>query len=211
MKRSGHSTRAAAGLLTLMALVLMAPAGAAAEDPDLLPAPTASYTADTVVTYGGDSLEMKTWHRGAWERQEFAVDELTQITILRPDRNRAYVTLKESRQLFEMPYAEAALLPAIGTLRTFETRKLGDTEVDGESVGHFQVVQAEPGEGDAAEADGGAPVMLDLWITADGIVMRAEGEILVDGYREPLQLSRRNLRRQALDPDLFEPSLDFEP
>ncbi|WP_299615742.1 hypothetical protein [Pelagibius sp.] len=211
MKRSGHSTRAAAGLLTLMALVFTAPAGAAAEDPDLLPAPTASYTADTVVTYGGDTLEMKTWHRGSWERQEFAVDDLTQITILRPDRNRAYVTLQQSRQLFEMPYAEAALLPTIGTLRTLETRKLADTEVDGEPVGHFQVVQAEPGEAGGAEADGGAPVMLDLWITADGIVMRAEGEILVDGYREPLQLSRRNLRRQALDPDLFEPTLDLEP
>lgn len=211
MKRPGHSTRAAAGLLTLMALVLMAPAGAAAEDPNLLPAPTASYTADTVVIYGGDSLEMKTWHRGAWERQEFAVDDLTQITILRPDRNRAYVTLKENRQLFEMPLEEAALLPAIGALRTFETRRLGDSEVDGEPVGHFQVVQAEPGEGDAVEAAGGAPLMLDLWITADGIVMRAEGEILVDGYREPLQLSRSNLRRQALDPDLFEPTLDLEP
>ena len=211
MKPSGHSTRAAAGLLTLMALILMAPAGAVAEDPNLLPAPTASYTADTVVTYGGDSLEMKTWHRGAWERQEFAVDDLTQITILRPDRNRAYVTLQQSRQLFEMPHAEAALLPTIGTLRTFETRRLGDTELDGEPVGHFQVVQAEPGEGDAAETQGGAPVMLDLWITSDGIVMRAEGEILVDGYREPLQLSRRNLRRQALDPGLFEPSLAVDP
>ena len=211
MKRSGHSTRAAAGLLTLMALVLIAPAGDAADDPNLLPKPKAMYTADTQVTYGGDTLEMKTWHRGSWERQEFAVDDLTQITILRPDRNRAYVTLKESRQLFEMPFEEAALLPTIGTLRTFETRKLADTEVDGEPVGHFQVIQAEPGEADAAEADGGEPVMLDLWITADGIVMRAEGEILVDGYREPLQLSRSNLRRQVLDPGLFEPSLAVEP
>ena len=194
-----------------MVLLAGAPIGLAAEDLNLLPAPRATNTADTLVTYGGDTLEMKTWHRGSWERQEFAVDELTQITILRPDRNRAYVTLKQSRQLFEMPYDEAALLPTIGTLRTFESRRLSDTQVDGEPVGHFQVVQSAEGQNETADNDPGEPVMLDLWVTADGIVMRAEGEILVDGYREPLQLSRSNVRRQTLDLDLFEPTLAVDP
>ncbi|HIC80778.1 MAG TPA: hypothetical protein EYH07_14890 [Kiloniellaceae bacterium] len=170
---------------------------------DLLPAPRASYTAETLVTYAGDSLEMKTLHRGSWERQEFTVDELIQVTILRPDRNRAYMMFLQSGQLFEMPYAEAALLPPIGELRTFEVRKLAEEEIEGETVGHFQAIRRPTGEG----AEEREPVVLDLWVTADGIVMKAEGEILVDGFRETLQIERRNIRRQTLDPDLFEPSI----
>ncbi len=172
----------------------------------LLPAPRASYTAETLVTYaGGDSLEMKTLHRGSWERQEFTVDELLQVTILRPDRNRAYMMFLQSGQLFEMAYAEAALLPPIGELRTFEIRKLAEEEIEGETVGHFQAIRRPTGEG----AEEREPVVLDLWVTADGIVMKAEGEILVDGFRETLQIERRNIRRQALDPDLFEPSISL--
>ncbi|WP_420347244.1 hypothetical protein [Pelagibius sp.] len=197
-------------LSALFFLVFLCTLPVAAETRDtgqagLLPAPRASYTAETLVTYAGDSLEMKTLHRGSWERQEFTVDERLQVTILRPDRNRAYMMFLESSQLFEMPYAEAALLPPIGELRTFEVRKLSDAEIEGETVGHFQAVRRPTGEG----AEEREPVVLDLWVTADGIVMKAEGEILVDGFREPLQIERRNIRRQDLDPGLFEPSISL--
>ncbi|WP_422365934.1 hypothetical protein [Pelagibius sp.] len=186
----------------MVVLVAAAPARAS----DILPAPEASYSADTLVRYAGETLEMKTLNRGSWERQEFVLDDQTQVAILRPDRNRAYVMFVESRQLFELPYAEAALLPAFAVLRGLETEKLSDLTIEGEAVGHFQVTRMP--EEEAAEED---PVVLDLWITPDGIIMKAEGEILVDGYREPLQLLRKNIRRQELDPDIFEPSLALEP
>ncbi|NIA68753.1 hypothetical protein HBA54_09135 [Pelagibius litoralis] len=201
-----HSARSARYPLTLIALVFSFSAGLPALASDVLPAPTASYSADTLVRYAGETLEMKTLNRGPWERQEFILDEQTQVTILRPDRNRAYVMFVESRQLFELPYAEAALLPSIGVLRSRETTKLSDTTLAGEAVGHFQVFQEF--EGDGAEEE---PAVLDLWVTPDGIVMKAEGEILVDGYREPLQLLRKNLQRRDLDPDVFEPSIALDP
>ena len=191
-----------------LAFLCALPLAAGAQDAGqagLLPAPRASYTAETLVTYAGDSLEMKTLHRGSWERQEFTVDEQIQVTVLRPDRNRAYMMFLQSGQLFEMPYAEAALLPPISELRTYEVRKLAEEEIEGETVGHFQAVRRPTGEG----AEERESVILDLWVTADGIVMKAEGEILVDGFREPLQIERRNIRRQALDPDLFEPSISL--
>lgn len=194
--------------LLFLAFLCTQPVAAGAQDAGqagLLPAPRASYTAETLVTYSGDSLEMKTLHRGSWERQEFTVDEQLQVTILRPDRNRAYMMFLQGGQLFEMPYAEAALLPPIGDLRTFEVRKLSEGEIEGETVGHFQAVRRPTGEG----AEEREPVVLDLWVTADGIVMKAEGEIVVDGFREPLQIERRNIRRQTLDPGLFEPSISL--
>ena len=199
-------------LLVLIALMVLRSAGPAGAQSDPLPAPRASYTAETTVTYGGDTLEMKTRHRGIWERQEFSIDDLMQVTVLRPDRNRAYVMFLQSRQLFELPYAEAALLPTLAALRRFETRKLSETVIEGEAVTHFQVTQAAGEQADGGQADNNEPAaMLDLWVTADGIVMKAEGEILVDGYREPLQLLRKNVRRGALDPALFEPTVPLDP
>ncbi len=211
MTASCRSPNLAGCLLIAVALTVLRPAAAA--EPALLPVPQASYSAETTLTYGGDTLEMQTQHRGGWERQEFQINDLTQVTILRPDRNRAYVMFLESRQLFEVPYGEAALLPHIETLRALETEKLSDTEVDGEAVVHFQVFQRlEGAEEDQDEKESNRdPVVLDLWVTDDGIIMRAEGEILVDGYREPLQLMRRNVRRQTLGADLFEPALPTEP
>lgn len=213
MTESCRSSYVAGCFLVAVAIAALRPAASVAAGSDLLPAPRASYTAETTLTYGGDTLEMQTQHRGSWERQEFLIDELTQVTILRPDRNRAYVMFLESRQLFEVAYGEAALLPDIDTLRTFETKKLSDTEVDGEAVAHFQVFQhtEDAQDGKEEQASDDEPAVLDLWATADGIIMRAEGEILVDGYREPLQLMRRNVRRQVLDPDLFEPALPVAP
>lgn len=207
--RSCESLRGRSVPLILLALWSVGPATAGQ---DLLPLPKASYTAQTKVIYSGDELEMRTLHRGSWERQEITVDDLTQVTILRPDRNRAYVMFLQSRQLSEMPYAEAALLPSLLVLRQFDVRKLSDTEVAGEAVSHFQVSR-EFGEGEAVEGttQEDATVVLDVWVTADGIVMQAEGEILVDGFREPLQLSRQDVRRQDLDPALFEPSIPGEP
>ncbi len=201
-----HSAKAAQSPSSLAALVVLLIAAVPARASDTLPAPEASYSADTLVRYAGEALEMKTLNRGAWERQEFVLDDQTQVAILRPDRNRAYVMFLESRQLFELPYAEAALLPAFTELRDLDTEKLSDLTMEGEAVGHFQVTRMP--EGEAAEED---PVVLDLWVTPDGIIMKAEGEILVDGYREPLQLLRKNVRRQELDPEVFEPSLALEP
>lgn len=207
MTSSRRSTGLAGCLLVAVALLVVRPGGSAVAQSDDMPAPRASYTAETTVTYGGDTLEMRTQHHGSWERQEFSIDDLEQVTVLRPDRNRAYVMFLQSRQLLELPYAEAALLPTFSMLRRYETRKLSETVIEGEAVGHFQVVQ-EVGE-QAAKDEPAA--MLDLWVTADGIVMKAEGEILVDGYREPLQLLRKNVRRGALDPELFEPSIAIAP
>lgn len=201
-----HSAKTAHSPPFLAALVVVLVAAAPARASDVLPAPEASYSADTLVRYAGETLEMRTLNRGSWERQEFVLDDQTQVAILRPDRNRAYVMFVESRQLFELPYAEAALLPAFAVLQSLETEKLSDLTIEGEAVGHFQVTRMP--EEEAAEED---PVVLDLWITPDGIIMKAEGEILVDGYREPLQLLRKNIRRQELDPDIFEPSLALEP
>lgn len=183
-----------------------------------LPEPRASYTADTVVEIAGDRVVHKVYHAGGMERQELNLDGLFQITILRPDLGRAFVIQPGLDDYIELPIDEAYLLPLPSALHDFRVESLGEVREGGEDTVKYRLSSPEQeGKGAEGSVPGGAEGEVEgeskqdldvlVWSTADGIIMRVEGEIDFEGMPEGILLLRRNVQRGELDPTLFEPEI----
>ena len=184
-------------------------AAARADPPETLPPPRASFTADSVVEIGGDRLVLKIFHDRGRERQEMLIDGLRQVTILRPDRDKAFVLQSGVEELIELPLAEVALTPLTG-----QPPLTGQTPLVGQDADYDIVVEGREREGgeettkfDFSGADrGGRRFNVALWVTDDGIIMRMEGEIEFEGTMEGVLMLRRSVERGKLDAGLFEPT-----
>jgi len=213
-------------LLTTSTAALQGAAQGADGATEQLPEPRASYTADTVVEIAGDRVVHKVYHAGGMERQELNLDGLYQITILRPDLGRAFVIQPGLDDYIELPIDEAYLLPLPSALHDFQVESLGKAREGGEDTVKYRLSSPEeeqaadqgPAQGGGAEGEveGESKQELDVlvWSTADGIIMRVEGEIDFEGTPEGILLLRRNVKRGELDPTLFEPEIaqsNFDP
>ena len=172
-------------------LVLTSPIQAA----EGLPLPRASFTADAVVEVGGERIVHRVFHAAGLERQEMLVDGLPQVTILRPDLDRAFVIQPGLEDYLELPLDEATLVPGLQELNGYQVEPLGAAREGGEAVTHYRLSRQEDGH----------PLDLDVWVTEDGILMRLEGEMSFEGTPEHILLIRRSIRRGEQDPRLFEP------
>ena len=190
--------------MSVAALAACLLAAAARADPtETLPPPRASFTADSVVEIGGDRLVLKIFHDRGRERQEMLIDGLHQVTILRPDRDKAFVLQGGVDELIELPLAEVALTPLMG-----QTPPMGqDADYDITVEGREREGGEETTKFDFSGADrGGRRFNVALWVTDDGIIMRMEGEIEFEGTMEGVLMLRRSVERGKLDAGLFEPT-----
>jgi hypothetical protein len=162
---------------------------------DSLPEFRASFTADAVVEIGGERVVHKVYHAAGLERQEMLVDGLPQVTILRPDLDRAFVIQPGLEDYLELPLDEAALVPGLHDLQGYEVESLGAAREGGEPAGRYRLTR----RGDEQALD------LEVWLTEDGIIMRIEGEMAFEGTPEHVLLIRRSVQRGEQDPALFEP------
>lgn len=204
--------------LTLLLTTSAVAVRATDAEAEQLPEPRASYTADTVVEIAGDRVIHKVYHAGGLERQELNLDGLYQITILRPDLGRAFVIQPGLDDYIELPIDEAYLLPLPSALHDFRVESLGRAREGGEETvkyrlsspeGKRKAAEGQAGGGAEGEVEGESKQELDVlvWSTADGIIMRVEGEIDFEGTPEGVLLLRRNVQRGELDPKLFEPEI----
>ncbi|MGF1610921.1 MAG: hypothetical protein ACFCUQ_16075 [Kiloniellales bacterium] len=176
----------AAALLVVAAPVL---AGEA------LPAFRASFSADAVVEVGGERIVHRVYHAAGLERQEMLVDGLPQVTILRPDLDRAFVIQPGLDDYLELPLDEATLVPGLHDLENYEVEALGAAREGGEAVTRYRL----------SRQDEEQSLELQAWLTEDGIIMRLEGEMTFEGTPEHILLIRRDVQRGEQDPVLFEP------
>ena len=184
--------------MSVAALAACLLAAAARADPtETLPLPRASFTADSVVEIGGDRLVLKVFHDRGRERQEMLIDGLYQVTILRPDRDTAFVLQGGVDELIELPLAEVALTPLMGQDADYDIAVEGREREGGEETTKFDFSGADRG---------GRRFNVALWVTDDGIIMRMEGEIEFEGTMEGVLMLRRSVERGKLDAGLFEPT-----
>ncbi len=170
---------------------------AVALEPAELPAETASFIADGVVQIGDERLDFKVFHDAGRERHEMAIDDLFQITIFRPDLGTAYLVQPEADTYIPLPLEDISLWPRYRMQAGYSIERQAREEEGGETTTRFRIRGSEA-----------APIEMDVlvWITDDGIEMRLEGEMEVEGILENVVLMRRNVRRQPVDPDLFDPT-----
>ncbi len=181
--------------ILLAVVLLIVPAAPLAAQ---LPSDQASFIADGTVQIGGDRLQYRVFHKAGLERQEMSVDGLFQITILRPDLDTAYILQPGAAELYEVPLEEVQILPTGLAIADYKIEPLGPEKEGGEATMKFRLVSPE---GALRRAD------VLLWMTEDGITMRMEGELEFEGEMENILLLHRNVRRIALDQDLFDPEI----
>ena len=165
--------------------------------PTELPPETASFTADGLVQIGDDRLSFRIHHLEGRERQDMTVDGLYQITILRPDLGTAYLVQPKADTFIPLMLEEVSLWPRYRALEGYEI-KAGAWEVlAGERVRRYHVSSTEAAL---------QPMDVLVWITEDGIEVRLEGEMDVEGITESVVLLRQNIERQPIEPSLFDPA-----
>ncbi|MGH6885612.1 MAG: hypothetical protein ACREGK_06015 [Geminicoccales bacterium] len=191
MPRRLFAAVAAAALLLLSIPVPMAQAA----DEARLPREAASYTALTSLDFGGERVEMTTYHDRGRERHEIDFGDFEQIVILRPDRGRAYVLLPEGKTVHEVPFEEATPVPLLSRLVRHKVELDGTAKVSGEEARLYRLTTPEGVKEQLA---------LSLWITDDGILVRLEGQIAVEGAMAPIAMIRSEIKRGAVDPARFE-------
>lgn len=192
--RTAIDLAAILGVVGLTGIVLL-PAGALSADD--FPVPNASFTADAVVEIGGDRLVLKVFHDRGRERQEMQIDGLYQVTILRPDRDKAFVLQGGVEELIELPLGEVALTPILGQGADYDLAIEGQEREGGEETTKYDFSGADRE---------GRRFNVALWVTEDGIIMRMEGEIEFEGTMEGVLMMRRSVERGVLDAGLFEPN-----
>lgn len=163
-----------------------------------LPVQEVAYSADRVVEFGEDRLTGKSYHDAGRERHELSIDGLDQITILRPDLDRAFVIQPTADSLIELSIEEVAILPPLMALYTYQATRVGSEVVHGEETTRYRLTNPKSLFG---------PPEVMVWITDDGVVIQMEGVIDVDGEPERVILVQRNVVRGEQDPVLFDPLL----
>ena len=181
-------------ILAVLFVISMSGAAASAED---LPPPKATYTADGVYQIGGDRVVFKLYHQEGKERHEMSIDGLIQITLLRPDLDKGFIIQPAAKSVVELPLDEVSFLPVWRTPGERVIEPLGPAKEGGEATTKYRVFSNEFAE---------RQLDVVMWVTDDGITMRLEGEVEFEGELESILFIGRDVIRQPLDPEIFDPT-----
>ncbi len=180
-----------AATLSLGMALLMAPHWAQAEPIDaftLLDAPV-EYTADYALTQDDQTWRGTVIHASGRERRDFTTAFGTQALLLRRDIDQAAVLWPERK--WYLSTSLSALTGMLGGSSDFKVdrRADGNEAVGGERCARYRVSGIFSGR---------------IWVTRDGILMRAAGSLLLRGRERAITTQLTHLRRAAVDVDAFE-------
>jgi hypothetical protein len=147
---------------------------------------------------GDDSFEVAIFHEEGRERQEIIADDFFQVTILRPDRDLAYIFNPYGGKVLAVPLEETWPLPLLLDLSAYEVEEKGEDKLDGWPVRKLHVT---PGSASVSDFD------VYVWEDEHGIPRRIEGQMDLGGEMMNVVLVRREIDFESLDPALFEPPL----
>jgi len=161
-----------------------------------IPAQKVSFSAESALEVGDERVVGRSFLAKGRERHELSIDGLSQVTILRPDLDRAYVVQEGIEALIELPIEEVAILPPLISLHTYDATEEGRETVLGEETTRYHLSNPK---GDLG------PPELTVWITDDGVVVQMRSEVELEGERETVLQTYSNVVRGDQDPALFDP------
>lgn len=164
-------------------------AGSAAHAEVLTP-PETGYSALRVVNTGNNEISGKVYAQDRNERWEMTLQGVRQISILQHDRGRAYLYMPSMNMAMKMDTADAKKYGVGEIFSGIEAREAGSDIVNGEETIRY-VIPADPQKGTPETT---------VWMTEDGIPVKAEGE----GPQGPFSMVLKDLERGTQDPSLFE-------
>jgi hypothetical protein len=173
-------------------LAVMSPAASAGE----LPLVQAPFSADNSFAAGGMTIDGKIWQQDGKRRQEMSVQGQNQIMIIRPDLGVMYMIMPGTNMAMEMALSPEMAGADYEQILGLDPKAVGEETVSGLQTTKYRI------ESDADDVAG--QMTGHSWITEDGIVVKMEGEVMVDGKVQGISFLLQNVQRGPQDPALFE-------
>ena len=188
-----------AGIFTISAFVICLASGALAEPShqlvpalQLIDAPV-DYRASYSLTAAGHTYSGIVVHAPGRERREFEAGGARQILLLRRDTDEAAILWPERHFYLGASFHMLAQMAGNAEAMILERHAIGQETVNGERTTVYAVADEGKGGGFSGK----------LWLTADGILMRAVGTVSFQGKETPIDTSLTDLRRVKADPASF--------
>ncbi len=155
---------------------------------------TTEYSADVVITSGGQTINSRVNRTPNALRTETQQRGQTMTAIVRLDRNLGWLLIPGTRNAAEVDLSGFPMLPGLLRNPNATATREGTETIDGMTVTRWRVEGGEPG----ARFNG------KVWATAEGVVVKIEGESETNQQRQPFTLVARNVRIARQAPGLFE-------
>jgi hypothetical protein len=160
----------------------------------------ADYVADFYLTSGGSRYQGSVVHAPGRERREFDTPAGRQILLLRRDIDEAAVVLPDRKLYLRTSFqAMAGMVGGFDDV-VLDRSPTGAEKVSGQSTTRYAIAGAG---GQSGRFTG------TVWMTKDGILMRARGRVLFNGRDTPVELGLTALRRIKADPSAFVPPAGY--
>lgn len=162
---------------------------------DLLDAPVA-YTASFTVSSDKGTYRGTVWHAPGRERRDFDTAGGGQAVLLRRDTGAAYLLKPSGRWYVGLALdAAAGLAGGLHAMAVTRTR-VGEETVAGTRATRYRI--------DATTPKGGR-FRGDAWISSDGILVKAEGDVTTPGGRTmPVATALSGIKRGRVEEKRFE-------
>jgi hypothetical protein len=173
-------------LLAVLACVFIALPTAATT----LTPPQTGYSATRIVKAGGTEISGKLYSENGNERWEMTMQGMRQVSIVKPEEGRLLMYMPDMNMAMEMDEAAAAKYGFDNIAAGVEATEEGSDIVEGEATTRYRI---EPNE------ENGITDAL-VWMTDDGIPVKAEGESANGSFSMIL----KDLKRGDQEASLFE-------
>ena len=161
-----------------------------------LPLVQAPFSADSSFAAGGMTFDGKIWQQDGKRRQEMTVQGQNQTMIIRPDLGVMYMIMPGTNMAMEMALSPEMAGADYEQILGLDPKAVGEETVSGLQTTKYRI------ESDADDVAG--QMTGHSWITEDGIVVKMEGEVMVDGKVQGISFLLQNVQRGPQDPALFE-------
>jgi hypothetical protein len=159
------------------------------------------YSADFALTSGNGTYRGVVVHAPGRERREFQTATGRQVLLLRRDIDQATMMWPERKWYVSTSFTAVAGLVGGFEELTLDRRVAGRETVAGEATTRYDVT---------GTSDRGGSVNGRMWLTKDGILMKASGHVTFDGRDTPFDMALMNLRRIKSDPTAFVLPADYK-
>jgi hypothetical protein len=155
---------------------------------------TTEYSADVVIVSGNQTINSRVNRTPNALRSETQQRGQTMTAIVRLDRNLGWLLIPGTRNAAEVDLAGFPMLPGLLRNPNATATPEGTETIDGMTVTRWRV----------AGGEAGARFTGKVWATAEGVVVKIEGESEANQQRQPFSLVAHNVRIARQPPALFE-------
>jgi hypothetical protein len=180
----------------MLAAVMAVMSPAAPLSASELPRVQAPFSADSTFAAGGMTIDGKIWQQDGKRRQEMSVQGQNQTMIMRPDLGVMYMIMPGTNMAMEMALSPEMAGADYEQILALSPQAVGEETVSGLPTTKYRI------ESDAGSVAG--QMTGYSWITEDGIVVKMEAEVMVDGTLQNINFLLQNVQRGPQDPALFE-------